>query len=119
MKIYVVTSGAYSDYHIESVFLDKGKAELYAKVHTNEWYYMEVEEHETQDEKIQGKAEKIESKRTLKPCPFCSGEAVIQLHEFCGLSNTYGVVCSDCQGRTAQFFETEQEAVNAWNRRAE
>ncbi len=31
MKVYIVTSGIYSDYCIERVFLDKEKAEEYAK----------------------------------------------------------------------------------------
>lgn len=33
MKIYVVTDGEYSDYHIEAVFTDKAKAKWYADVH--------------------------------------------------------------------------------------
>lgn len=32
-KIYIVTSGSYSDYHIEAVFKDKAKAEAYCKCH--------------------------------------------------------------------------------------
>lgn len=32
MKVYVVTAGEYSDYHIYRVFLDKSKAESYAKL---------------------------------------------------------------------------------------
>ena len=35
MKIYVVTSGCYSDYSIEDVFLDKKKAQYFAKFHLN------------------------------------------------------------------------------------
>lgn len=31
MEVYVVTSGSYSDYTVEAVFLDKEKAECYAK----------------------------------------------------------------------------------------
>lgn len=34
MEIYVVTSGVYSDYNIDAVFLDKKKAEYFAKFHT-------------------------------------------------------------------------------------
>lgn len=45
MKLYVVTQGEYSDYHIEKIFLDKDKAENYAKYHR-----AEVEEWETDDE---------------------------------------------------------------------
>jgi len=31
MKVYIATEGSYSDYHILAVFLDKKKAELFAK----------------------------------------------------------------------------------------
>jgi hypothetical protein len=31
MKVYIVTSGCYSDYHIDRVFLDKSKADHYAE----------------------------------------------------------------------------------------
>lgn len=33
MKVYIVTDGDYSDYHIEAVFTDKEKAEMYAALH--------------------------------------------------------------------------------------
>lgn len=32
-KIYVVTQGSYSDYHIEKIFLNKEKADLYCSCH--------------------------------------------------------------------------------------
>ena len=32
-KVFVVTSGEYSSYYIEAVFLDKSKAELYCQCH--------------------------------------------------------------------------------------
>lgn len=54
----------------------------------------------------------------LKPCPFCGGKAAIQTHKFFGLQNTYGVVCLDCYAQTRQFYDTEEEAAKAWNRRA-
>ena len=46
MKVYVVTAGSYSDYHIAKVFTDKDKAEEY-----REWLYdsNDVEEYETED----------------------------------------------------------------------
>ena len=44
MKIYVVTDGGYSCYHIEAVFLSKKEAELYVAVHGGQ-----VEEYETSD----------------------------------------------------------------------
>lgn len=55
----------------------------------------------------------------LKPCPFCGGEGCIQEHRFHGYANTYGVVCLDCCCETKQFFETLEDAIEAWNRRAE
>ena len=54
----------------------------------------------------------------LKPCPFCGGEADILEHQFEGFSPTYGVTCLDCNCETYQFFDTEDEAIAAWNRRA-
>lgn len=35
MKIYVVTSGCYSDYHIEAVYTDEDKAKAYANLHSD------------------------------------------------------------------------------------
>lgn len=54
----------------------------------------------------------------LKPCPFCGGEARIDVHIFHGLSDTFGVVCKCCDAETAQFYATVYEAIGAWNRRA-
>lgn len=55
----------------------------------------------------------------LEPCPFCGNdEVVIKEHKFHGLTNTYGVECFDCRVQTYQFFDTKDEAVYAWNRRA-
>lgn len=47
MKVYVVTTGAYSDYSIEKIFTDKAKAEEY-----KEWLYdsNDIEEYETDDD---------------------------------------------------------------------
>lgn len=42
MKVYIVTDGEYSDYHIEAVFTDKKQAELYSVFHNGD-----VEEWET------------------------------------------------------------------------
>jgi len=55
----------------------------------------------------------------LKPCPFCGGEGCVQEHVFKGLTNTYGVVCLDCGAEIRQFYRTEEEAIKAWNRRAD
>lgn len=64
MKIYAVTEGEYSDYHICAVFDDKKKAELYCAVREekdfldNKYYvfgdeYM-IEEYDTNDANIEG-----------------------------------------------------------------
>jgi len=54
----------------------------------------------------------------LKPCPFCGGEAKINIHRFVGLSNSYGVECKECMTQSNQFFGTVKAATEAWNRRA-
>lgn len=43
----------------------------------------------------------------------------MQAHVFIGYASTYGVVCLDCCAETRQFYKTENEAREAWNRRAE
>ena len=53
----------------------------------------------------------------MKRCPFCGGEGCIQEHKFIGYKSTYGVVCLDCCAETRQFYETANEAADAWNRR--
>ena len=54
----------------------------------------------------------------LKPCPFCGGEGVVQRREYKGYMETFGVVCFDCCAETRPFYNTEEEAIKAWNRRA-
>ena len=53
MKLYVITSGEYSDYGIECIFTDRAKAENYLKYHEHEdwWSDMRIEEYESQDDK--------------------------------------------------------------------
>ena len=49
----------------------------------------------------------------LKPCPFCGGEAKINL--FLG---NYCVACNNCMGAILPAKGmTEEEAVTAWNTR--
>ncbi len=45
----------------------------------------------------------------LKPCPFCGHEAQINKDE-------WSIQCSYCPAYMG-YFNTEQEAVEAWNRR--
>ena len=50
MKVYIVTSGSYSDYQIDRVFLDKEKAETYVKL--SEGRDAILEEYEADDDKL-------------------------------------------------------------------
>ncbi len=51
--------------------------------------------------------------KKLKPCPFCTENgAHIQR-----VGGSYFVRCLFC-GVTTRFFTDEQEAIDAWNRRA-
>lgn len=48
MKVYVVTAGEYSDYHIEKIFTDPEKAHLYSLTGC-EYDYRQVEEYDVDD----------------------------------------------------------------------
>ena len=56
----------------------------------------------------------------LKPCPFCGSEAYVTRHIFFGTDDTFGVICKNgkCYTSGWQFYGTEKDAVEAWNRRA-
>ena len=46
----------------------------------------------------------------------CGGEAEVVKHTFHGASPSYGVECTNCHTESWQFYNTEAEAVTAWNR---
>lgn len=58
----------------------------------------------------------------LKPCPFCGGKAEVVPHKFFSEAlkawkvDCYVVECKNCH--TAQYWGTEKQAIEAWNRRA-
>ena len=62
---------------------------------------------------------KLTSEKTkLKQCPFCgSGKVNVIEHKFYHLPSSYGVRCFNCKTASYQFFETQKEAIEAWNRR--
>lgn len=55
--------------------------------------------------------------KELKPCPFCGGEAKIRDYSIQDLGPEIDVFCTNCGGQTF-VYETEGEAIEAWNRRA-
>ena len=46
----------------------------------------------------------------------CGGEAEVIKHTFHGASPSYGVECTNCHAESWQFYNTEADAVIAWNR---
>ena len=49
MKIYIVTKGSYSDYHICGVAVDLKEAERLQNVNTDEWDMARIETYDTED----------------------------------------------------------------------
>ena len=54
----------------------------------------------------------------LKMCPFCSSESRLLHQLVAAIRDDFWVVCRKCGMQTAHF-DSKQEAIAAWNRRAE
>ena len=53
----------------------------------------------------------------LKPCPFCGGKAVVTAKlPYFGENETLSVMCKECNA-SSKHKRTEEEAIEAWNRR--
>ena len=58
----------------------------------------------------------------LKPCPFCGGEARLieeSISMWSRIPHDFAVVCKNCHASIRQYFRTEAEAIEAWNRRVD
>lgn len=53
----------------------------------------------------------------LKRCPFCGGKAEMLISEYEDSRKEYLVACAECDGMVERWRETEEEAVEQWNRR--
>lgn len=54
---------------------------------------------------------------SLKPCPFCGGEAVATYDSEYNPKGVYWVSCGRCGAMPRGVFNTEAEAIQAWNTR--
>lgn len=59
----------------------------------------------------------VEQKETLKPCPFCGGEA--ELREWDWPYVRFQCRCSKCKCQARARMADRQSAITAWNTRAE
>ena len=52
MKVFICTSGEYSEYHIDAVFTDEKQAKLFCAAHSDDFYSPIIEEWETDEVKL-------------------------------------------------------------------
>ena len=55
-------------------------------------------------------------KNKLKPCPFCGDFSISGVEEHGENAGEWYIYCTGCFTRTA-YYNTEAEAIAAWNRR--
>ena len=53
----------------------------------------------------------------LSQCPFCQSEASLVYIEFNDKTVWYTPQCSQCKAGWQENYETQQEAIEAWNTR--
>lgn len=85
MKVYVITRGDYSDYHIIGVSLDKEKARNVARIFSDDMYTANVEEYDSDQFK--------DAKYPLWDVTFCSNRpVVINKADYCSDYNVPKIV---------------------------
>lgn len=58
------------------------------------------------------------SKGKLKPCPFCGRKAwIIDTGNYYPRA-FYRIVCQSCCTMQGKLYDTQEESIEAWNRRA-
>lgn len=58
----------------------------------------------------------------LAPCPFCGGEAYVVKHHYGMWDNKpkdFFVICLNCNAASSHYSNTEEKAIEAWNRRTQ
>lgn len=55
----------------------------------------------------------------IKPCPFCGGEGKLFNDVLVYGDTAHIVYCKECGCQTQNHFTTDEQAIEAWNRRVE
>ena len=51
-------------------------------------------------------------------CPFCGNEEILVIKQITGNEpNEFGIMCGMCGAGFGMSFETEEKAIQAWNKR--
>ena len=115
-----VGANVYDGYVSEKLVIHTDQDSVSVHYETMEAAALKFEAFEMTDCKLY-QADPIEPE--LKPCPFCGGEAETVKVGARNGSSWFKVTCSRCEdGRTDMYtdmYTGEDEAIAAWNRRAE
>ena len=57
------------------------------------------------------------TEKELKPCPFCGRKACIINTGNHYPRAFYRIVCQSCYTVQGKFYDTEEESIEAWNKR--
>ncbi len=54
-------------------------------------------------------------------CPFCGDNEIYPFHFYINnaLEKTFGIGCNGCGIEVTEVWDTEEQAIEAWNRRGE